>query len=119
LELAQKIRHAKVVKAYNTLAVEILENENHRADPYTVFYCGDDAAAKAIVAQLIADSGFVGIDTGALSNAIHQEPYGLLFDRPLTVDAARELLASVPGLFPAKMPAIYSDEIKASNLSSI
>lgn len=119
LELAQKIPHAKVVKAYNTLATEIFANEHHHTDPYALFYCGDDAAAKAIVAQLIADSGFVAIDTGGLSNVIHQEPFGVLFNKPLTVDAARELLASVQALSPAKMPAIKSNEIKASSLSNI
>jgi 8-hydroxy-5-deazaflavin:NADPH oxidoreductase len=65
LELAQKTPLAKVIKAYNTLPTETFANEHHRADPYVLFYSGDDASAKAIVAQLIKDSGFVGIDTGA------------------------------------------------------
>ncbi|AFZ28186.1 putative dinucleotide-binding enzyme [Cylindrospermum stagnale PCC 7417] len=95
LELAQKVPYAKVVKAYNTLAPEIFAHEHHNADPYALFYCGDDAAAKAIVAQLIVDSGFMPIDTGDLSNVIHQEPDGMFFDKPLVVDAARELLALV------------------------
>jgi predicted dinucleotide-binding enzyme len=95
LELAQKVPHAKVVKAYNTLPTATFANEHHRSEPYTLFYCGDDAQAKAIVAQLITDSGFVGIDTGALSNAIHQEPGAALYNKPLTIDEARAVLASI------------------------
>jgi 8-hydroxy-5-deazaflavin:NADPH oxidoreductase len=95
LELAQKVPHAKIVKAYNTLPTATFANEHHRADPYALFYCGDDVGAKAIVAQLITDSGFAGIDTGALSHVIQQEPGGVLYNSPLTVDAARKVLASV------------------------
>lgn len=95
LELAQKIPLAKVVKAYNTLPTETFANEHHRADPYALFYCGDDTSAKAIVAQLVTDSGFAGIDTGDLSRVILQEPGGTLYNSPLTVDAARTVLEAV------------------------
>ena len=95
LELAQKLPHSKVVKAYNTLPTATFANEHHRADPYVLFYCGDDAEAKAIVAQLIADSGFAGIDTGGLSGVIAQEPDGKLYNNPLTVEAAHKALATV------------------------
>ncbi|WP_225225857.1 NADPH-dependent F420 reductase [Komarekiella delphini-convector] len=61
LELAAKVPNAKVVKAYNTLPTATFANEARRADPYALFYCGDDAPAKAIVAHLIADSGFAGV----------------------------------------------------------
>jgi predicted dinucleotide-binding enzyme len=95
LELAQKTPHAKVVKAYNTLPTATFAREHHRSEPYALFYCGDDADAKAIVAQLISDSGFAGIDTGNLSRVIHQEPGGALYNNPLTVKAAREVLAEI------------------------
>lgn len=95
LELAQKAPQAKVIKAYNTLPTATFANQHHRSEPYVLFYCGDDGDAKAIVAQLIVDSGFVGIDTGALNNVIHQEPDGLLYNKPLTLEAARELVASL------------------------
>jgi 8-hydroxy-5-deazaflavin:NADPH oxidoreductase len=95
LELAEKLPHTKIIKAYNTLPTATFANEHHRADPYALFYCGDDLATKAIVAQLIADSGFAGIDTGALSNVVHQEPDGAFYNKPLTVESARQLLASM------------------------
>ncbi|HEY9642785.1 MAG TPA: NAD(P)-binding domain-containing protein [Coleofasciculaceae cyanobacterium] len=95
LELAQKVPQAKVVKAYNTLPTATLAQEHHRSEPYTLFYCGDDPDAKAIVAQLITDSGFDGIDIGTLSHVIYQEPDGLLYNKPLTLEAARKLVASI------------------------
>lgn len=92
LELVQKVSQAKVVKAYNTLPTAILANEHHRPDPYVLFYCGDDADAKAIVAQLIVDSGFVGIDIGGLSQVTEQEPDGKFYNRPLTQSEAQSEL---------------------------
>lgn len=92
LELAQKVPQAKVVKAYNMLPTATLANEHHRADPYVLFYCGDDGEAKAIVAQLITDSGFVGVDIGGLDQVIHQEPDGKFYNKPMTrVEAQLQL----------------------------
>lgn len=95
LELAEKVPHSHIVKAYNTLPTATFANEHHRLDPYALFYCGDDAAAKATVAQLITDSGFAGIDIGKLANVVNQEPGGKLYNTPLTVEAAHQLLATL------------------------
>jgi 8-hydroxy-5-deazaflavin:NADPH oxidoreductase len=95
LELAAKVPGAKVVKAYNTLPTATFANEAHRADPYALFYCGDDAAAKAIVAQLITDSGFTGVDIGKLEQVIHQEPGGVLYNHAMSVAEAQRLLPSL------------------------
>lgn len=92
LELAQKVPQAKVIKAYNTLPTATLANDHHRADSYVLFYCGDDADAKAIAAQLITDSGFAGIDIGELSQVIHQEPDGKFYNKPMTQAEAQLLL---------------------------
>ncbi|MBW6421972.1 NAD(P)-binding domain-containing protein [Rhizobium sp. XQZ8] len=59
---------ARVVKAFNHLFAKLLE-----ADPAaeggkrTVFYSGDDAAAKTDVATLIDKLGFFSIDLGSLA----------------------------------------------------
>jgi 8-hydroxy-5-deazaflavin:NADPH oxidoreductase len=95
LELAAKVPKAHVVKAYNTLPTATFANEAHRPDPYALFYCGDDAAAKATVARLIADSGFAGIDIGELNQVIHQEPGGVLYNRPMSVAEAQKLVPSL------------------------
>ncbi|MBW4440453.1 MAG: NAD(P)-binding domain-containing protein [Plectolyngbya sp. WJT66-NPBG17] len=95
LELAAKLPNAKVVKAYNTLPTATFANEAHRSEPYALFYCGDDAEAKAIVAQLITDSGFAGVDTGNLTQVIHQEPGGVLYNHPMSATSAQRLLPSL------------------------
>jgi 8-hydroxy-5-deazaflavin:NADPH oxidoreductase len=92
LELAAKVPQAHVVKAYNTLPTATFANEAHRADPYALFYCGNDAAAKATVAQLITDSGFAGVDIGELNQVIHQEPGGVLYNHPMSVAEAQKRL---------------------------
>ena len=48
------------------------------AETPTVFYCGDDAEAKAKVALLIADLGAEPVDAGPLTNARFLEPYNML-----------------------------------------
>jgi 8-hydroxy-5-deazaflavin:NADPH oxidoreductase len=95
LELAAKVPKVHVVKAYNTLPTATFANEAHRADPYALFYCGNDAAAKATVARLIANSGFAGVDTGDLNQVIHQEPGGVLYNHPMLVAEAQKLVPSL------------------------
>jgi 8-hydroxy-5-deazaflavin:NADPH oxidoreductase len=86
------VPQVRVVKAYNTLPTATFANEAHRRDPYALFYCGDDNAAKAIVAQLITDSGFAGVDIGELNQVIHQEPGGVLYNHPMSVAEAQKLV---------------------------
>jgi 8-hydroxy-5-deazaflavin:NADPH oxidoreductase len=50
---------------------------NLRRKPSLV-YCGDDAKAKAVAAQLIHDVGFDPIDAGPLRMARYTEPFSLL-----------------------------------------
>jgi 8-hydroxy-5-deazaflavin:NADPH oxidoreductase len=87
-----KVPRAHIVKAYNTLPTTTFANQAHRAEPYALFYCGNDAAAKAIVAQLIIDSGFAGVDIGDLNRVIYQEPNGALYNHPMTVTTAKKLV---------------------------
>ncbi len=70
---------AKVVKAFNSLGSYLLGDADfggQRADGY---YCGDDAAAKDLVRELIADAGLEPVDVGPLSNARLLEPLALLW----------------------------------------
>ncbi|HEU5337511.1 MAG TPA: NADPH-dependent F420 reductase [Terriglobales bacterium] len=70
---------AKVVKAFNTLGAGLYgqaEFDGARADG---FYCGDDAAAKTTVKQLIADIGLNPVDVGPLRNARLLEPMAMLW----------------------------------------
>jgi 8-hydroxy-5-deazaflavin:NADPH oxidoreductase len=59
---------ARVVKAFNHLRAEILAGDPRAEGGHRVlFYSGNDNAAKAKVAALIAQIGFVGIDLGSLA----------------------------------------------------
>ncbi|GAP94086.1 NADPH-dependent F420 reductase [Leptolyngbya sp. NIES-2104] len=95
LELTAKLPNTKVVKAYNTLPTATFANEAHQSEPYAVFYCGDDSEAKAIVAQLIADSGFAGVDIGDMTQVTHQEPGGVLYNHPMSIEQAQKLTRSL------------------------
>jgi hypothetical protein len=77
--VARLARGARVIKAFNTVPSELL-----RAGPRVlrerpdVCYCGNDAAAKRVVARLIRQIGFEPVNCGALENARYLEPLALL-----------------------------------------
>jgi len=59
---------ARVVKAFNHLQAQLLAGDpGSEGGKRVLFFSGDDAAAKATVAALIAKLGFSGIDLGALA----------------------------------------------------
>jgi 8-hydroxy-5-deazaflavin:NADPH oxidoreductase len=69
---------AKVVKAFNTTYAGTLVAGQVDGRPLDVFIAGDDAEAKAKVAQLVRDGGMRPIDTGALNRARQIEGMQLL-----------------------------------------
>jgi hypothetical protein len=92
-ELARSVSEARVVKAYSTVPADYLEGEPERRRGLAVFFCGDDAAAKAVVASLIADSGFEPVDIGPLDRAGEIEIPGRLQKAGMRpVEEARQLL---------------------------
>jgi len=78
-QVAQWAAGARVVKAFNTTGFGNMANPVYEGKPLPMFYCGDDAAAKEIGKQLVADVGFHPVDAGPLSNARLLEPYALLW----------------------------------------
>jgi predicted dinucleotide-binding enzyme len=65
--VAELVAGAPVVKAANTLAAELLGADPHDAGGRrVVFLSGDEAVAKAGVAELFDAAGFVPIDLGEL-----------------------------------------------------
>ena len=65
--VAELVAPARVVKAGNTFAAAVLASDPHEAGGRRViFLSGDDADAKADVAALFEDAGFVTIDLGTL-----------------------------------------------------
>lgn len=83
-ELVQmKVPGAKVVKAFSIYGFENLEDNAYPA--YNVkpsmMFCGDDAGAKRIVAELITQLGWEPLDVGGLDQALHLEHMTLLWVR--------------------------------------
>jgi hypothetical protein len=80
-ELVKKTRGARVVSAFQTVPSEALygvfRRRTHGPRPALVF-CGDDAAAKKVGAELIRDAGFDAVDVGPLRIARYTEPFGLV-----------------------------------------
>jgi len=77
--LARRLPGARVVAAFNTIPSELIDDPDRpkRPDRPEVVYCGDDAQAKEIVADLIRDAGFDPVDAGPLRVARWMEPFGL------------------------------------------
>jgi 8-hydroxy-5-deazaflavin:NADPH oxidoreductase len=70
---------AKVVKAFNTASTKVMKDPQFGEHAATMFYCGDDAAAKSLVQTLIADLGFEPVDAGGLTSARYLEPLAMLY----------------------------------------
>jgi len=78
-ETAALIPDAKVVKAFNYAFASTFQNENaFSPEKATMFYCGDDADAKADIDMIISDIGFDPVDAGPLQNARYLEPLAML-----------------------------------------
>lgn len=76
--LAEHLPGARVVKAFNTISFEHLRDKGRpdapTADRLAVPIAGDDAAAKAVLTDLIDQIGFTAVDTGALADSWRQQP---------------------------------------------
>jgi predicted dinucleotide-binding enzyme len=79
--LAKQLRGAHFVSAFGTIPSEVLFGvfaRRRRKNKPTLVYCGDDARAKVVAAQLIQDVGFEPLDAGPLRIARYTEPFTLL-----------------------------------------
>lgn len=80
-KLATRAKGARVVSAFGTVPSEVLfavfAGRKKRRRP-SLIYCGDDAAAKEVTAQLIRDAGFDPVDAGPLAMSRNAEPFTLL-----------------------------------------
>jgi predicted dinucleotide-binding enzyme len=81
---------ARVVKAFSIYGFENLEDSRYPA--YAVkpamMFCGDDAAAKKSMGELIAQLGWEPLDVGGLEQALHLEHMTLLWVRMVRVNGA-------------------------------
>lgn len=79
-ELAKAFPGVKIVKAFNTVFAQVLNEgpDFGKGLRASAFYCGDDEAARKTVHQLIESMGFDAVDAGPLANARYLEPMGML-----------------------------------------
>jgi NADPH-dependent F420 reductase len=77
---------ARVVKAFNTIGANNLENPRFGDENATMFVCGDDAGAKAVTSQLAEELGFEVVDAGGLASARLLEPVAMLWIRLALVE---------------------------------
>lgn len=77
--LAQRAPGAQVVKAFNYVYADLLRDDEALTTlAPSIFLCGDQTAAKEVVAWLITSCGLEPIDCGPLSAARYLEPLALL-----------------------------------------
>jgi len=71
-DVQRRLGEANVVKAFNTLKAETLREKHGQG--LVIYIAGDDSVAKAAVAQLVEDAGFVPEDVGPLVDGRNQQP---------------------------------------------
>jgi predicted dinucleotide-binding enzyme len=76
--LAASAPRARVVKAFNTMASQVIELDRDELARrrVSVFLCSDDAQAKSVVKGLAEELGFIGVDCGGLERAQMVEAVG-------------------------------------------
>ena len=78
-EVARLIPAARIVKCFNTLGYSNFAHPDFNGTKASMFYCGDDAGAKQIVAELGNQLGFDMIDAGPLSQSRWLEAMAMLW----------------------------------------
>ena len=92
--LADTFPRARWVRAFNSISVNVMADDNHREPPWVLFLSGD-AEAKPVAAQLVRDAGFDPVDVGGIDDSRLQDPGGALWLNILTNDEATALVARI------------------------
>ena len=73
---------ARVVKAFNSVGAALMVNPHFEQGTPTMFFCGNDAQAKAQVSEIIRQFGWEPFDCGSLVAARALEPLCILWCIP-------------------------------------
>jgi 3-methyladenine DNA glycosylase Tag len=92
--LASAFPRARWVRAFNSISVNVMADDNHREPPWVLFLSGD-AEAKPVAAQLIRDAGFDPVDLGGIDDSQLQDPGSALWLNILTHDEATALVTRI------------------------
>ncbi|MFQ6538610.1 MULTISPECIES: NADPH-dependent F420 reductase [Aphanothece] len=95
--IARRLPEAHVVKAFNSVGANIIQAESKMFGGIvpTLFYCGNDVAAKQVVAGLIADSGFDPVDVGPIRSSRFLEPLEQLWVEVIKSGIQEEFIISL------------------------
>ena len=95
--VARMLPGVRVVKAYNSVGANIIGSADTRFGGVapTLFFCGEDAEAKQVVAGLIADSGFEPFDVGGIATSRFLEPLEQLWVEILKSGIQQEFILSL------------------------
>jgi predicted dinucleotide-binding enzyme len=110
---AARLPRARLVKAFNTLTAGFQAEAANRVgdSKVVIFYCGDDGDAKAMVARIIEEMGFVPVEVGGLSEATPMEaprrPGAVYGEEYRLADAEAYLNAIRRGQPPPPLPNYY------------
>jgi NADPH-dependent F420 reductase len=77
-EIAAALPGVRVLKAFNTTFAATLSSSRVGPLPTTVLIAGDDADAKALLAEVVSAGGLRAVDAGALRRARELEALGFL-----------------------------------------
>ena len=97
--LAEHLKGAKIVKAFNTIWFEHLKTLGDTSLPLenrrVIFVAGDDADVKKTVSDLIEEIGFAAYDTGSLrEGGQNQQPNTAIYNQNITLSEAPAILGS-------------------------
>lgn len=83
MEILQKrFPEARLVKAFNSVGFELMVNPDFGGLRPTMFICGEDAAAKGMVAKICGEFGWDVEDMGGVEAARAIEPLAMLWCIP-------------------------------------
>jgi predicted dinucleotide-binding enzyme len=78
-QLAGWVKDVPVVKAFNAMGYETMQNPGFGQQAATMFLCGDDKKSNQTVADLATEIGFDAVITGPLRHARYLEPMAMLW----------------------------------------
>ena len=78
-QLAGWVKDVPVVKAFNVMGFETMQNPAFGEQAATMFLCGDDKKSNQTVADLATEIGFDAVITGPLRHARYLEPMAMLW----------------------------------------
>jgi predicted dinucleotide-binding enzyme len=81
-KLQAAVPSARFVKAFNSVGAPRMVNPSFSGGPATMFYCGNDAAAKADVRKVLEQFGWEPLDMGVAAAARAIEPLVVLWCIP-------------------------------------